>query len=58
MVRGDTASTIAKRYGLRVNELLQRNGLRAGSVLHPGQALLIDPLDILADSVPGKTGTP
>lgn len=58
VVRGDTASTIAQRYGLRVTELLQRNGLRTGSVLRPGQALLIDPLDILADGVPGKTGTP
>jgi membrane-bound lytic murein transglycosylase D len=58
VARGESASTIARRYGIRVAELLQRNGLRAGSVLQPGQALLIDPLDILAESVPGKTGTP
>jgi membrane-bound lytic murein transglycosylase D len=58
VARGETASTIARRYGIRVAELLQRNRLRAGSVLHPGQSLLIDPLDILAESVPDNPGTP
>ncbi|MFC5594800.1 lytic transglycosylase domain-containing protein [Lysobacter niastensis] len=58
VARGESVSTIARRYGIRVADLLQRNGLRPGSVLRPGQALLIDPLEILADGIPAKTGTP
>ena len=42
VARGDNAWTIAKRYGIRVADLLQRNGLGANAVLKPGQALLID----------------
>lgn len=42
VARGDNAWTIAKRYGIRVSDLLQRNGLGAKAVLKPGQALLID----------------
>ncbi|KRA73017.1 hypothetical protein ASD78_15585 [Lysobacter sp. Root667] len=42
VARGDNAWTIAKRYGIRVSDLLQRNGLGAEAVLKPGQALLID----------------
>ncbi len=41
--RGDTAWTIARRYGIKVADLLGRNGLSAKAVLKPGQALLIDP---------------
>ncbi len=40
--RGDNAWTIAKRYRIRVADLLKRNGLNAKAVLKPGQALLID----------------
>nr|WP_248842751.1 lytic transglycosylase domain-containing protein [Lysobacter antibioticus] len=40
--RGDNAWTIAKRYRIRVADLLKRNGLGAKAVLKPGQALLID----------------
>ncbi len=40
--RGDNAWTIAKRYRIRVADLLERNGLAANAVLKPGQALLID----------------
>ncbi|KRD39169.1 hypothetical protein ASE35_02015 [Lysobacter sp. Root916] len=42
VARGDNAWTIARRYGIRVADLLQRNGLGANAVLKPGQALLID----------------
>ncbi|WP_363796492.1 transglycosylase SLT domain-containing protein [Lysobacter firmicutimachus] len=45
--RGDNAWSIAKRYRIRVADLLQRNGLTAKAVLKPGQALLID--------APGRT---
>lgn len=40
--RGDNAWSIAKRYRIRVADLLQRNGLSPKAVLKPGQALLID----------------
>lgn len=42
VARGDNAWTIARRYGIRAADLLQRNGLGAKAVLKPGQALLID----------------
>lgn len=39
--RGENAWTIARRYGVRVADLLERNGLSARAVLRPGQRLLI-----------------
>ncbi|MFC5569545.1 transglycosylase SLT domain-containing protein [Lysobacter yangpyeongensis] len=42
VVRGDNPTKIAARYGVRVRDLLERNGLRADSVLRPGKVLLID----------------
>ncbi|GAB3103297.1 lytic transglycosylase domain-containing protein [Lysobacter terrae] len=42
VVRGDSPSKIAKRYGVRVAELMNRNGLAANAVLKPGKILLID----------------
>ena len=35
--------SIARRYGLGVAELLERNGLDARGVLRPGMVLAIDP---------------
>lgn len=43
VVRGDNPSTIARRYGLRISELLDRNGLTLRSILRPGHELYIDP---------------
>ncbi|MCF7223450.1 lytic transglycosylase domain-containing protein [Marilutibacter chinensis] len=43
VVRGDNPWTIARRYGLRVGELLSRNGLTTSSVLQPGQRLQVGP---------------
>lgn len=40
--RGDSASRIASRHGLRTADLLQRNGLRPDSVLRPGMTLKLD----------------
>lgn len=40
--RGESASVIAKRYGIAVRLLLERNGLGAHSVLQPGMTLRID----------------
>jgi len=42
VVRGDNPSTIAKRYGVRIADLLERNGLTLRSVLRPGHVLHID----------------
>ena len=42
VARGDNPWTIARRYGIRVAELLQRNHMAAGSVLRPGTVLQID----------------
>jgi membrane-bound lytic murein transglycosylase D len=42
VLRGENASKIAARYGLRAGVLLERNGLDAASVLRPGTVLLID----------------
>lgn len=40
--RGDSASRIARRYGIGTAELLRRNGLQATSVLRVGATLRID----------------
>ncbi len=45
---GESAWLIARRYGLRPQSLLARNGLRADSVLRPGTVLLLDGLDAAA----------
>ncbi|MDR7192687.1 lytic transglycosylase domain-containing protein [Luteimonas terrae] len=42
VTRGESPWSIAKRYGLRTQELLTRNALDARSVLRPGMELLID----------------
>lgn len=43
VLRGENASIIAHRHGVRVGELLLRNGLTPRSVLRPGMILRIDP---------------
>ena len=48
VARGDNAWTIARRYDIRVAELLQRNHLGANSVLKPGTVLQID-------AIPGRS---
>ena len=44
VARGDNAWTLARRYGIRVADLLQRNDLSPGSTLKPGLVLRIDPV--------------
>src|SRR5690554_5567490 len=39
---GESVWRIARRYGVGTAQLLKRNGLETGSVLHPGMVLLID----------------
>lgn len=42
VARGESAWVIARRYSIRVDELLARNGLQSNSVLRPGMQLHID----------------
>jgi membrane-bound lytic murein transglycosylase D len=56
--RGESASTIARRYDVRVADLMQRNGLGARAVLKPGQLLVIDAHDAPGNRVPGEAGSP
>src|SRR5690606_10528308 len=42
VVRGDSPWSTARRYGVRLDELLERNGLDARAVLRPGMVLAID----------------
>ncbi len=39
---GESAWTIARRYGLRPAQLLARNGLKANAILRPGMRLRVD----------------
>ncbi|KQY51206.1 lytic transglycosylase domain-containing protein [Lysobacter sp. Root494] len=57
VARGDSPWKIASRYGVRVADLLQRNGLTPKSVLKPGKVLLID-AELVAGSVGQAAGTP
>ena len=57
VVRGDSPWKIAARYGIRVADLLQRNGLDPTSVLKPGNVLLID-AELVAGNVGQAPGTP
>ena len=40
--RGESAWTIARRYGMRPQQLLTRNGLASSAILQPGMVLLLD----------------
>ncbi|GAB3382923.1 LysM peptidoglycan-binding domain-containing protein [Lysobacter fragariae] len=48
VARGDNPWKIARRYGVGVDDLLQRNGLSADSTLRPGRVLLIDAQEVVA----------
>jgi membrane-bound lytic murein transglycosylase D len=56
--RGENASTIARRYDVRVADLMQRNGLGARAVLRPGQLLIIDAQYGQGNRVPTEAGSP
>lgn len=57
VVHGDSPWKIAARYGIRVADLLQRNGLDPESVLKPGKVLLID-TELVAGNVGQAAGPP
>jgi membrane-bound lytic murein transglycosylase D len=58
VVRGDSPWKIASRYGIRVADLQQRNGLSEASVLRPGKVLLIDAEIAAGDMPQAAAGTP
>lgn len=58
VVRGDSPWKIAAGYGIRVDDLLQLNGLDRASVLRPGKVLLIDAEIVAGDVTPAAAGTP
>lgn len=41
VVRGDTLSAIAKKYGVSLAAVFAANGLGAGSIIYPGQAIAV-----------------
>lgn len=43
VVSGDSLWSIARRHGLKLDDLMRWNGLNAGSVLRPGQVLRLAP---------------
>ncbi|MCP4682241.1 MAG: LysM peptidoglycan-binding domain-containing protein [Desulfobacterales bacterium] len=40
---GESLSTISNRYGMSLKELLRLNGLAPGTVIYPGDKLVIEP---------------
>lgn len=58
VLQGDTVSTIAQRYGVRIAELLERNGLTRRSILHPGRVLNIDATAPQTDQAPAAGAGP
>lgn len=42
VARGDSLSVIARKYGVRLDDLRRRNGLGAKSVIKPGMVLKVD----------------
>lgn len=39
IARGDTISAVARRFGLNTSEILRLNGLRASTIIYPGQKI-------------------
>lgn len=54
---GETASTIAKKYGTTTSAILQANNLKANSILSIGQVLII-PLPVADTPTPTVSPTP
>ncbi|WP_022708502.1 M23 family metallopeptidase [Paracoccus zeaxanthinifaciens] len=61
VVRGETAWSIARKYGISVQDLASWNGLPADMALHPGQRLIVpkpgEKAPAATDTKPGQ-GTP
>jgi LysM repeat protein len=55
---GDTVEKIARLHGCRVSDLLGANGLKADSIIHPGQKLKLPAKDHAVSAAPAPTPTP
>lgn len=42
---GDSLSVIAQKHGISLQELLKSNNISSGTIIHPGQTLVIPPVD-------------
>lgn len=42
---GDTLARIARRFGITAEELASRNSIQVGDLIHPGQQLLLHPVE-------------
>ncbi len=52
--QGDNLSKIAKIKGIPVEKITRYNRLEAGATIHPGEILLLKPVDYLKKSIPGS----
>lgn len=52
IMKGDTVSTVAARFGVSTQAILQANGLDRSSIIYPGQALTIPGREPVALPVP------
>ncbi|WP_332603342.1 LysM peptidoglycan-binding domain-containing protein [Arthrobacter sp. S2(2024)] len=57
IVRGDTISGIAARYGLNTNTVLQLNGLSGNTIIYPGQQIKLTG-SVPAPSAPAPAPSP
>lgn len=57
IVRGDTISGIAARYGLNTNTVLQLNGLSGNTIIYPGQQIKLSGSET-APSAPAPAPSP
>jgi len=58
VVRGDTVSRIASRFGLRTSDVLALNGLGWSSVIYPGQVLKLSAAAAPAPASPASPAPP
>ena len=55
---GDTLYSIAWRYGLEVRDVARWNGLGDGSLIHPGQRIVLRPTAAASRSGTARSGSP
>lgn len=58
VVRGDTLSGIAKKYGVTLAAVFAANGLGAGSIIYPGQAIAVPGAAVPGAAVPAAAPAP
>lgn len=58
IVRGDTISSVAARFGVSTQSLLTQNGLRWSSLIYPGQKIIISHRSAVTPPPPKIPATP